>query len=209
MIPFVPQPEPTTESANFDFDAEVRQKGNAWLRNTPDARTRKRPQPCWSDCLPHLRHAFRNLCGYAAMRIESKGTVDHFQSWARTKETRPELAYEWTNYRFCSASINSLKNKFDEDVLDPFEVQDGWFRVALPDMQLLLTDRVPATHRARAETTLTRLQLSHGEDLVEFWRARYDQYKERGEPILNMMDEWAPLVARAIREKLAAGERLP
>lgn len=209
MIPFAPQPEPTLENANFDFDSEVRQKGSAWLRNTADARTRKRPQNYWSDCLPHLRRGFRGLCGYAAMKIEAKGTVDHFQSWSKTKATRPELAYEWSNYRFCSAAINSIKNKFDDEVLDPFEVQEGWFRVSLPDMQLHLTAQVPDTHRARAEKTVQRLQLTHGEDLIEFRRAWYDQYKQGGAPVLDMMDEWAPLVAKAIREKLAAGEPPP
>ncbi len=145
------------------------------------------------------------------MRIESKGTVDHFQSWARTKDTRPELAYEWSNYRFCSFSINSLKNKFDEDVLDPFEIQEGWFKITLPDMQLVVTDLVPHRLKERARTTIRRLQLEHGEDLVEFRRAWYDEYKNKkeGNQILNMMDEWAPLVAKAIREKITDGEPLP
>ncbi len=146
MIPFTPQAEPTRESANFDFNREVRQKGSAWLQKTPDARTKDRPPPYWSKCLPHLRRAFRGLCGYAAMKVESKGTVDHFRSWAKTKGAEPGLAYEWTNYRFCSAALNARKNKFDEDMLDPFEVQGDWFRVSLPDMQLLPTDRIPETH---------------------------------------------------------------
>src|ERR1039458_311710 len=77
----VEAPKPINpENANFDFNRKVRQKGNAWLQNTPDARTRERPQNYWSDCLPHLRQAFRGLCAYAAMKIESKGTVDHFRS---------------------------------------------------------------------------------------------------------------------------------
>ena len=143
------------------------------------------------------------------MRTESKGTVDHFQSWAKTKDTKPELAYEWSNYRFCSFSINSLKNKFDEDILDPFEIQEGWFKISLPDMLLKPTDRVPDRFKERAKTTMERLQLERGEDLVKFRRAWYDQYKQGGEPILGMMDDWAPLVAKAIREKLVAGESLP
>jgi len=203
VIPFALQPEPGS------FDTEVRQKGVAWLTNTPDAAQRDRPHNYWKHCLPDLRHAFRGLCAYAAMRVEAKGTVDHFQSWAKTKAATPELAYEWRNYRFCSFAINSLKNKFDEDVLDPFDIQDGWFKVSLPDMQLEPTDLIPEPYKDRVSITLTRLQLAHGEDLVEFRRAWYDQYKEGGLPVLDMMDEWAPLVAKAIRDKLAAGEPLP
>jgi len=203
MLPFRLQQEPPS------FDDNVRQKGLSWIRNTPDASQRKRPQNYWRHCLTDLRHAFQNICPYAAMRIDAKGTVDHFESWARTKATNPGLAYEWSNYRFCSSAMNSLKNKFDEDVLDPFEVQNGWFRVTLPDMQLILTDQVPPAQRALAERTIERLQLRDGEDLIEFRLEWYNQYKAGGEPILEMMESWAPLVATAIREKLEVGEPLP
>jgi hypothetical protein len=144
------------------------------------------------------------------MMVEAKGTVDHFQSWAATKEAHPELAYEWENYRFCSFAINCLKNKYDDDVVDPFEVQDDWFRVTLPDMQLQITDRVPADRQDLVERTVNRLQLSHGEDLVEFRRSWYDQYKQDpNDSVLNIIQTRAPLVARAIRDKLTAGEPLP
>src|SRR5437016_4070640 len=117
MIPFALQPEPDS------FDEMVRRKGAAWLRDTPNAVQRERPANYWKHGLPDLRRASRGLCAYAAMRVEAKGTVDHFQSWARTKEITPQLAYEWSNYRFCSFAINSVKNKYDEHLLDPFEVQ--------------------------------------------------------------------------------------
>ena len=48
--------------------------------------------------------------------------MDHFLP----KRARPDLAYEWTNYRLAHDRINS--NKGDStDVLDPFHIQTGWF----------------------------------------------------------------------------------
>ena len=49
-------------------------------------------------------------------------SVDHY----KPKQSYPELAYEWSNYRFASGRMNGRKREFD-DVLDPFEIEDGWF----------------------------------------------------------------------------------
>jgi hypothetical protein len=39
---------------------------------------------------------------------------------------RPDLAYEWSNYRLASQKINSYKGK-STAILDPFHIQPGWF----------------------------------------------------------------------------------
>jgi hypothetical protein len=48
--------------------------------------------------------------------------VDHFHP----KRFRPDLAYEWTNFRLAHDRINSNKGDSTE-VLDPFNIQSGWF----------------------------------------------------------------------------------
>ena len=96
-----------------------------------------------------------------------------------------------------------------KDVLDPCEVEEGWFEVSLPDFQLLMTDRLPATHRQRAETTLKDLQLRQGGRAR--W-ARWDWYRRywnNGEPDLVGLRRDAPLVAAAVERAQRAGERLP
>jgi hypothetical protein len=40
--------------------------------------------------------------------------------------------------------------------MDPFEVQDGWFEIILPSLELVVSDSIPAEHREHAELTLTR-----------------------------------------------------
>ena len=47
MIPVRCAPEPA------NFDAEVRQPGNAWLRNNPNAKPSKF-EPYWTKCIPDL-----------------------------------------------------------------------------------------------------------------------------------------------------------
>ena len=67
------------------------------------------------------------------MHVADDGTVDHYLSCANHRA----LAYEWTNYRFTSARMNSIKRTEDDRVLDPFEVGDDWFEILLPSLQMV------------------------------------------------------------------------
>lgn len=98
------------------------------------------------------------------------GTVDHFLSW----KNRPELTYEWSNYRYADHRLNAKKQNIDDAILDPYEVGDDWFEILLPSLQMRMTDRVTAKMRKRAELTLRRLGLDHDERIVAYravwWR---------------------------------------
>ena len=186
-VPRVPKPP--------RFDREVKQPGDAWLR----ANKRARPRDLWSPFLPHLADGFSNLCGYAAMLDPTGGTVDHYLSW----RDRPDLAYEWTNYRFASHFLNASKKTADDAVLDPYLVGDGWFEILLPSLQLCVTDKVPAKHRAKAELTLRRLKLRDGEKIIR-WRRRFYELYQRGRIDLDGLRELAPQIAAAVERELAA-----
>lgn len=88
----------------------------------------------WSKFKSDLADGFNNLCGYSVM-YEPVGSVDHFLSC----ENHRHLAYEWSNYRFISGWINSSKGTLDNQFLDPFEVEDDWFEILLPSLQLVMT----------------------------------------------------------------------
>ncbi len=151
------QPEPTS------FDAEVRKKGNknvaerhVYLRQVGYARFDYKPY--WRQCLPQLHRAYDGVCAYLCVYIElpvGGVTVDHFVA----KSMQPEHAYEWSNYRLACAAMNTFKNEYD-DVLDPFSLVDGTFRLELtsgrifPSPQLLVTEQTLA-----AEKTIKRLRL--------------------------------------------------
>jgi hypothetical protein len=183
MIHFARVPEPE------HFDEEVRRPGKAWLDAHPDAR---RLQPFWIPFRSHLAAGFSNLCAYSAM-MEPVGCIDHYLS----SRNHRHLAYEWSNYRFSSEWINKSKQNADDEVLDPHEVEDGWFEILLPSLQLVLTEAVPPELRARAEHTLVRLHLRDDERILRQRQAWYGLYRE-GRLTLDGLRELAPLIARAV-----------
>ena len=132
---------------------------------------------------------------------EPVGTVDHYRSCDADRKQ----AYEWANYRFASAWINSSKRTADDAVLDPFQVEDGWFEILLPSLQLVLTDAVPQGIKKIAEHTLTRLHLRDDERVIRQRREWYRMYQD-GELNLEGLEKKAPLIARAIRKQQAAGD---
>lgn len=190
MIPVskqVMQPEPK------DFDAKCRQKGLDWLlRNPKGTRKQKRPKDYWSPFRPALADRFADLCAYGAM-YEPVGTVDHFEP----VDAHETLAYEWLNYRYASGWINSSKSKCVA-VLDPFDVQPGWFEVLLPSLQVVARkDRIPVALHALADDTLRRLHLRDDERIVRQRRKWLEMY-ESGRLDLEGLRAFAPLIADAV-----------
>jgi len=116
-----------------------------------------RPKNYWTDFEPDLQAAFRGLCAYCVM-VGMKAEVDNLIPVAVFKrQRRDELAYEWSNFRYGDKTLNGRKWK--HLILDPFEVQDDWFELLQPSLQLVLTDRVPSDIRPQAEFTLKKLGL--------------------------------------------------
>lgn len=181
------------------FNEKCRKKGMQWLAANPKANRKgsKRPKALWTAFKPQLADAFHELCAYGAM-YEPVGTVDHFVPVAANEL----LAYNWANYRFASAWINSSKQKA-EAVLDPLLVQDGWFEVLLPSMQLVVTDQIPASLRELAELTLTRLHLRDDERVVR-QRRRWYRLFQQGKLDMAGLQENAPLIAAAVQKQLPA-----
>lgn len=187
----IPVPNPIPEP--IEFDAWCRQKGSKWIEK--NGRTVGRPPDYWSPFRFSLAQGFSERCGYGAMWISS-GTVDHHVS----VHEDVSLAYEWSNYRYVEAWINSSKNRTEASaLLDPFEVGEGWFRVELPSLQLVLTDKVPLEFRAKAERTLVSLPIQHDERILRNRRAWLEVY-EQGAP-LEIIREKAPLIAEAIERE--------
>lgn len=187
--PKLPEPEA--------FDAEVRQPGNRWLATNPTA---KRPRPLWIPYTPVLQSGYGNLCGYAAMADFTGGTVDHYRSFTN----HPARAYEWRNYRFASATMNSRKRAQDDRVLDPEQVRAGWFEILLPSLQMRRTDKVPLRLRAKADHTLKQLGLVDGERVLR-WRRSWYAFYQAGQLTLDGLRAVAPLIADAV-ERAATGE---
>ena len=147
MIHVDPRPEPA------DFDQKVRKRGNHWLASHAQGEWKE----YWRDCLDDLYCCYDGVCAYLGLRLNRyQGiTVDHF----RPKSRYPELAYEWSNYRLASSLMNARKRD-SVDVLDPFEVEDGWFRLHLMTGTLYPAPELPETRKAQIRQTIDRLKLN-------------------------------------------------
>lgn len=184
MMKFELQPEPE------NFQESVRTPGIAWLMLNP----MKQPKNFWKSAKGHLRRSFQNLCSYSCV-FSSSTSVDHYLS----KSRRRDLAYEWSNYRHCMPEINSFKGTFDDKILDPFEVEDGWFEIILPSCILKITSSLPPELTARALFTIEKLHLND-EVLLEQRFEYYCDFKN-SETSLAFLKKNAPLIAKACEQQ--------
>jgi hypothetical protein len=199
----IPVANPIMEPPNFDRNC--RKKGNEWLKKNPTAPSDKFPGH-WREFQSELAAGFTYRCGWSAMHIGTDGAVDHYQS--RSGPHGRNLAYEWSNYRYISTTVNSSKQALDSEVLDPFEIEDGWFEVRLPSFQLVRTDRVPAALRKKADYTIERLKLDNGTKFINNRREWYRDYRAEGLPMKHLK-KYAPLVADAVERWRSTGRPLP
>ncbi len=176
-----------------DFDERCRQRGNAWLLANPNA---ERPRAYWTEFNHALADAFSDRCGFSGQWISS-GTIDHFQSWHADKTQ----AYEWSNFRYVEGWLNSSKSKKPASkIMDPFFVQNGWFEIILPSLQLVVSKTIPAQHKALAESTLKQLPIAHDERVLRprrQWLKLYDD----GDITMAALERFAPLIAAAVRKR--------
>ena len=181
MIHVDPQPEPP------GFDALVRQRGSRAL-----AEGREDLPPYWRDCLPDLYQCYRGVCAYLCVLIP-RGTGARSVDHVAPKSKRRDLAYEWGNYRLVSVLMNSRKREF-EDVLDPFEIDDGWFVLELSFLQVMPSPSLDEPTRSKVQATIDRLGLNDAECVAA--RALYYQPYVEGLLAPEQLREWSPFVAR-------------
>ena len=161
MIHVDAMPEPAM------FDAKVRQKGLDFLRKKGIDLSLPLPpkthiKPCWRSCLDDLYESYNGTCAYLCLffeRVTGGGSVDHFIA----KSKRADLAYEWSNYRLACTAMNSRKCSFD-DVLDPFEIEDGWFHMEFFIGQIYPNPELPQDQRHQVAATIKRLGLDDDEN---------------------------------------------
>jgi hypothetical protein len=194
----IPVPNPIPEPS--DFDTECRQKGTTWNTNHPAS---SGFPGYWQAFQSDLEDGFSHRCGWLAVYI-TFGAVDHFLS----KHRRRDLAYEWSNYRYIAGTINSSKGTHDDALLDPFEVQPGWFEIILPSCQMKATNALPPHLQAKADFTLKQLKLVNGPKVRKLRKGYYDQYKS-GHLTKPGLREYAPLIADAVDQWEASGRLLP
>jgi hypothetical protein len=126
------------------------------LRINPNPTTKQfNKHAFWKAALPWLKTAHGNICAFSSLWIPGQCSVDHFEP----KSVRPDLAYEWSNYRLATDRINN--NKADSTrVLDPFQIQNGWFALDLANLYVGPGDGLAPNIRDQVEETITILRLN-------------------------------------------------
>lgn len=154
MIPVTAQSEPV------QFDAEVREKGKSFLAACPNPTSKQfESRAYWREILADLYTQYGRICAYSCQWISPPPTgfrsVEHYKS----KTKYPQLAYEWSNYRLVCGTLNGCKGDH-EDVLDPFEIQTGWFVLQFPSLLVVPGEELSAYRKKQVKKTIDRLKLN-------------------------------------------------
>ena len=151
--------------------------------------------PYWREVLPELLTGYGRICSYLCLYIPS-GTgapsVDHMVA----KSTRWDQVYEWRNYRLACSLMNARKGVI-ASVLDPFEIEHGWFALELVDFHVVPGEGTPDDMVADVQGTIERLRLN---DLIcREARAEYAESYWDGQIRIDYLTRHAPFVARELR----------
>jgi len=194
MIPVAAQPEP--RAPDYDFHHDVYERGEDAIRQlaglsplrtwkgpkikarvgrTEDVtHTMLRAHPYWTRALPALHRAYGGYCAYSARYIElmATPTTDHFV--ALRNATDPMLAYRWSNYRLAHALVNAVKSAIP-DVLDPFEIGEGWFAIDFGTFATVSGPEAPPERIDAIRRTIEALALD-GRELAVTRRRAAERY---------------------------------
>lgn len=179
MIHVTPQPEPA------DFAAKVAIPGQQWLNgqgwydaSLPEDAPQTVPEKTkwktdWTKVGKELYDAYHGVCAYLGIRFEyvtGVSSVDHFLP----KSLYPGLAYRWQNYRLSCLGANRRKG-VRTDIMDPFEIQDGWFDVEPYTGAISPHKSLSPERQAAVRNTITELVLDE-EDCRAMRRKRLAHY---------------------------------
>ena len=207
MIPVTPAPEPAA------FDEKVRQPGRRAIRELADGLAGSKDAippgkfpPCWRKVLDELLTSYDRICSYLCLYIPRGAgapSVDHMFP----KSMHWDQVYEWSNYRLACSLMNTRKGV--ADVLDPFEIEEGWFALELVDFQVVPGEGLPPDVASRVSETIERLRLSDRTCCDA--RAEYAEDYWAREISLDYLARHAPFVMRELRRhgRLRADDPVP
>ncbi len=184
------QPEPP------HFFEKVQKKGEEFLLQNPHAKGTTL-KPYWRAIIPDLYNAYSGICAYTCHWVSPDTgwpTVDHF----KPKETYPQYAYHWDNYRFVCGAVNGRKGKY-EDVLDPFTLEDGWFEMHFNSLQLIPGQLLMPIQAEKVLKTIKRLKLNDW-PCIQGRKNWLVPYLKEEYPISHL-EEKAPFLAKELKRQ--------
>ncbi len=203
MIPIAVKPEPP------HFMQRVREPGERFLCRTTDPTKKWKNHDYWRHVLDDLYHAYDHTCAYSSHWIPpdtGARTVEHL----KPKHLYPQEAYHWENYRLVCNTLNGRKGD-NEDVLDPFAIQPGWFTINFLMLEVIPGDGLSTSITAQIQKTINKLGLNDEGTCLQArmnWLRDYIQvpfpfaYLQKRAPFLAYELEHQKLVEK-IREIMA------
>ena len=194
MMHFPKAPRP------WGWQTHVLARGRKWLE-VPGNRSRERPHDYWSSYRASLKSGFRELCAYTVMWTPVR-TVDRYIPWKEVRDTRSaHLAYQGDNLRYSVEWFN--RDREATPVPDPYEVQNVWFELLLPSLELVATPAVPAAELHRVQAALE--WLGKHDNVISTREGYWLEYRSLdadANPCLSFeaLTRKAPLIARALRK---------
>jgi hypothetical protein len=150
----------------------------------------------WTEALNDMLERYGRVCAYVCIYIErvtGSGSIDH---WI-PKSVDPRLAYEWSNYRLACSMMNARKG-VHTDLVDPFEVEDGWFELELLTFDVLPCPTLPLALLSRVDRTIKEFNLNCLE--CRTLREHYVTDYLDGIPLWHL-ERRAPFIARELRRQ--------
>jgi hypothetical protein len=189
-MPIKMQPEP------LHFYKKVQKKGEAFLSKNPGAKGSKLPT-YWRAIIPDLHKAYNGICAYTCHWIPfdtGSVTVEHYDS----KEFHPQKAYLWSNYRLICGLMNGRKGT-NKNVLDPFTLQDGWFEIQFPSLQLKAGKHLTEEEAHKVLETIKILDLN-GHRCVQGRLCWLTPYLD-GKYGIEYLEKMAPFLASELKRQ--------
>jgi len=189
VIPVKPQSEPS------NFFELVQKLGHAFLRVNPRPTDKEwARRDYWRNALPEMSISYKRICAYCAQWIpHSTGThtIDHFIP----KSINPNLAYEWSNFRYISSRFNSRKGV--KAILDPFKLEEGWFILDFASCLIKPNPDLPLDQKRQVLDTIDILKLNSDELLVQE-RQGWIEDLLSGQYTFSFLAEKAPFIASEV-----------
>jgi hypothetical protein len=187
MIPVKRQNEPE------NFNNDVRIKGLRFLGRNPHPTSKEfGKHNYWKNINSELYRLYKGICAYTGEWFsgsQSNVSIDHFIP----KTIAPRLAYEWDNYRLTTQKINNNKGDII-GLIDPFEVQFGWFILDFPSCLIKPNSDLPITEYEKVKFTIKVLKLNSDDEIVQN-RCNIIIYFINGDISFKFLKERYPYIA--------------
>jgi uncharacterized protein (TIGR02646 family) len=192
MIPIIKRKAPK------NFNEKVKQPGLKWLKTLghPPKNNEWANHDYWTKYNEELYNAYSGICAYLAIYFDfvtGASSTDHFIP----KSKKPQLAYEWSNFRLSCLGAN--RRKGTKTILDPFTIQKNTFFINFLNGRIYPNPKLSQKEKKLAEETIIALQLDD-EKTRKMRRKHFQNYRKK-EYSKDWLQKNSPFVYQEMERK--------